>query len=285
MTYRTILAAASGSIVTESVVELACRLAQRFNAHVEGFHVKVDPVEILVAASSGFAMPVYGHWVDQMTGDIARETAKAKAAFETAALRHRLVTTLSPPCDVASAAWQEVTGDAGVLVSRRARLFDLVVLGRSGRVAKLPSSDTIEQTLLGSGRPVLLAPAMAPPSIGHSIALAWNDTPAAVKAMAAALPFLKAARLVTVITVARDTDAIQPVAEYLAWHGIKAETRELHKLAHTGWGAHLLIETHNIGADLLVMGGFGHAPWREEMFGGATQEVIATAMLPVLITH
>lgn len=285
MAYRTILAAASGGRVNEGVIELACRLGQRFNAHVEGFHVKVDPVEILVAASSGFAMPVYGQWVDQMTGDIARETAKAKAAFEAAALRHRLVTTLSPPCKVASAAWQEATGDAGVLVARRARLFDLAVLGQSGRIAKLPSSDTIEQTLLGSGRPLLLAPAKAPKTIGDFIALAWNDTPAAVKAMVAALPFLTAARRVTVITVNRDTDAIQPVSDYLAWHGIHAETREFQKTAHTGWGAHLLSETQNIGADLLVMGGFGHAPWREEMFGGATQEVIATATLPVLLTH
>ncbi len=285
MTYRTILAAASGGRVNESVVEVACSLAQRFNAYVEGFHVKVDPVEILVAASGGFAMPIYGQWVDQMTNDIALETAKAKAAFEAAVLRHRLATAHSPPCKTASASWQEVTGDAGVLVARRARLFDLIVLGQSGRVAKLPSSDTIEQTLLGSGRPVLLTPATAPQSIGDSIALAWNDTPAAVKAMVAALPFLTTARQVTVITVNRGTDAIQPVTDYLAWHGVTVKTREFQKIAHTGWGAHLLSETHAIGADLLVMGGFGHAPWREEIFGGATQEIIATAALPVLLTH
>src|SRR6516225_3079758 len=71
----------------------------------------------------------------------------------------------------ASAAWRAETGFAPELVAARARFFDLVVLGRSERVVDKAYSDTIEQTLIHSGRPVLLAPAPPPAVIGETIAL------------------------------------------------------------------------------------------------------------------
>jgi hypothetical protein len=77
----------------------------------------------------------------------------------------------------------------------------MVVLGRSSRVVDEPSSHTIEAVLARSGRPVLLAPAHAPAEIGRFVAVAWNGSPQAVRALAASLPLLMAAESVLLITV------------------------------------------------------------------------------------
>jgi hypothetical protein len=97
------------------------------------------------------------------------------------------------------------------------------VLGRSGRVVHEPYSDTIEEVLLRSGRPVLLAPAEAATRIGDVVALAWDGSPQAVRALAAGLSFLKKANAVFLIT-AGDSDRLgaPEVLRYLAWHRVNA---------------------------------------------------------------
>jgi nucleotide-binding universal stress UspA family protein len=165
-------------------------------------------------------------------------------------------------------------------------MFDLIVLGRSERVVDEPHSDTVEDTVLQSGRPVLLAPAFPPEELGRRIAIGWNGSPQAVRAMVAALPFLAQAKDVRVITVgpsdeARGADAV----EYLAWHGVAATARDVMPIAGTGPGEQLLATARDEGCDFLVMGGYGHTPWRELLFGGATREVVGTSMLPLLLAH
>lgn len=82
--------------------------------------------------------------------------------------------------------------------------FDLAVLGRSDRVIHAPHTDAIEQTLLLSGHPVLPAPAGSPEVVGETVAFAWNGSAQAVRALANALPFLRAAKQTVMISVGRD---------------------------------------------------------------------------------
>ncbi len=56
-------------------------------------------------------------------------------------------------------------------------------------------------------------------------------------------------------------------------------------MAHVGPGEQVLAEARDEGADLLVMGGYGHRPWRELLFGGATRQVVGHSLLPVLLAH
>lgn len=285
MPLRTIIAAASGGTASEAAVELACRLAKRFEAHLEGFHVRTDPRDVIVMASNGFGMPVSGEWIDQLISDAKTLAEKTKASFIAAVGRHGLPLADAPQPD-ASAAWREETGYAPVLVADRARFFDLVVLGRSERVVDRPHTDTIEETLIQSGRPVLLAPAKAPAAIGDAIALGWNASPEAVHVLVGSLPLLAKARDVVVVTVGDDAAATAPaVLEHLAWHGVKARHRKAAAVAGVGPGAQVLAEARDEGADLLVMGGYGHRPWRELLFGGATRQVLEHSLLPVLIAH
>ncbi len=286
MTYKTILAAASGGTASDGVIELACRLARRFEAHVEGFHVRIDPQEVLMAAVDGVGMPLPGAWIDEMMAEAAAIAAKTKAAFDVAIARHGLTLTDAPPKPGASAAWREETGYAPVLVARHARFFDLVVLGRSDRVIDQPHTDAVEEALIHSGRPVLLAPAQPPSAVGETIALGWNGSPEAVRALTAALPFLAAARAVSIISIGdRHEEELSSIVNYLAWQGVVATHRYLRLVSGIGVGEQLLAAARDDQADLLVMGGYGHTPWRELLLGGATREVVGVSLLPVLLSH
>lgn len=286
MALRSILVAASGGTSSDGAVELACRLARRHEAHIEGLHVRSDPSQILMmVGGDGFNMPISGEWIDRFIADAEDIAVKTKATFTATAACHGIYTS-TDPAKGASAAWREETGYAPILVARRARYFDLAVLGRSERVVERPHSDTIEETLIHSGRPVLLAPAKPPAIIGETIAVGWNGSPESVHVLAASLPVLAAARAVCVITIADEAEeGTLALLDFLALHNISARHRNVRPVAGVGLGGQLLTEAREAGADLLVMGGYGHRPWRELLFGGTTRQVIGASLLPVLMAH
>jgi nucleotide-binding universal stress UspA family protein len=137
-----------------------------------------------------------------------------------------------------------------------------------------------------SGRPVLLAPAEPPSGIGYVVAVAWNGSPEGVRALAAALPFLEKADAVSLIT-SGDADAAGSLGavDYLAWHGVNAAQRSVAAGSGRHVGRILFEAARDAGADLLVMGAFGHGPWRQQLFGGATRSALATMPLPLLLMH
>jgi nucleotide-binding universal stress UspA family protein len=285
MTYRTILVAVSGGSASAGAVDLACRLATRFKCHLEGFHVQMDPRDLVIAAGDPVAGVVITELMDKIAADAASTAAKVKSSFDAALGRAGIKLDGKPAGGAASAAWREETGYGPVLVARRARFFDLVVLGRSERVAERPHSDAVEQTLLHSGRPVLLAPMKPPAAIGETVALGWNGSPEAVRAMRGALPFLTAAKSVLVITVGKPDPAGAQVVEHLGWHGVKAKHQNVLPVEGVGPGEQLLSAARDGDADLLVMGGYGHMPWREFFFGGATRQIVGVSLLPILLSH
>lgn len=287
MPIKTILVPASGGSATDGAFELACGLGSRLRAHIEGYHVLVDPVAVFSAFGAGDGLAVSGAFIDEMTADAKAGAAQMKARFDVITQRHHLVTTTDPGGGGSSCCWRQETGYAPSLVAARARFFDLVVLGRSERAIHGPHSDTIERTIEGSGRPVLLAPSSAPAKIGSSVALAWNGSVGAVRALMAAIPVLAGADVVTLITVGDDSGCdVAEVIDYLAWHGIDAKHHGVALRSGDRVGVTLLNTAQSTSTDLLVMGGYGHRPWREGLLGGATREIIGIdAPVPLLLVH
>lgn len=291
MEIRTILAAVSGGSASTGVLDLACRLARRFNSHLEAFHARVDSRDLAFVAADGFGAPVLGNLIESAIQDAAVAAAQARGLFDAAVTRHGLALRADPPpvggtpalLAEASASWREVTGYSPVKISARARLFDLVVLGRSGRVVDEPSSASIEEALLTTGRPVLVAPAEPPKTLAETIALAWNDTPECAHALAAAMPFLAQGRAVHILSVG-DVGAGNLVTQ-LAWYGIRANADAVSPVAGVEVGELLLAAARDHGADLMVMGAYGRPPWREMLLGGATRHVVGASLLPLLLAH
>jgi nucleotide-binding universal stress UspA family protein len=293
MAIRTILVAISGGAASEGAVETAARLTRHFAAHLEALHVRANPGDALPLLGQDISAPMAAELIELANREGADHAAKAKALFEAAASRHGLALQDAPvkaayaASGGPSASWREALGYPAVIVPQRARVNDLVVLGQSERVADRPYTDTLEETVLHGGRPVLLAPLHAAAPIGQIIAVAWNGSPEAARAVSAALPLLAEAREIHILTAGED-DAAEPqldLAPYLAWHGIAASTHHIRPVKGVGHGELLLAEARDRGADLLVMGGYGHAPWREMIFGGATREVVGVSRLPILLAH
>jgi nucleotide-binding universal stress UspA family protein len=293
MTIRTILAPLSGGSSNEGAIETACRLAQRFGAHLEALHVRSDPADALPLLGQDISTPVAAELIEMAQREGADNAVKARAVFDAAIARHGFPLRDQPAAagkaalGSPSASWRDETGHAPAIVPLRARLCDLVVLGQSGRVANKPHSDTLDETVVHGGRPVLLAPAHPAGPIGEVVAIAWNASPEAARAVSGALPFLAEARAVHILSVGKENDSLSDteLALYLGWHGVAAVAHHVQPIKGVKTGELLLATARDQGADILVMGGYGHAPWRELIFGGATASVVGRSELPVLLSH
>jgi len=288
MGIRTIMAGLSGGTASNGTCETACRLAARFGAHLTGLHVRPDVSAMVMAAGAeALAATATMNWAMDLSEALTAKQDQAKVEFVATALRHHLSVAESAEMSASpSAVWEEQTGHVSSIIASRARFCDLVVLGRSDRVIDAPHSDAIEQTLIQSGRPVLLAPATPPEVLGETIAFAWNGSAQAVRALAAALPFLRRARETRVIIVG-DGSATNgdELLVYLRLHGIAATLKPIRSVAGASLGGQILSAAREEGADLVVLGGYGQAPWRQALFGGTTNELVGVSLLPLLLAH
>jgi nucleotide-binding universal stress UspA family protein len=187
----------------------------------------------------------------------------------------------------ASVAFREATGQSDDVVPERALLSDLVVFSSALSETAADLKPTFEAVLLKARRPILLAPKEATDHIGRNVAIAWNGTPEAKSALVGAMPFLESAVAVHVLTAASqrtDIDTLDDARHYLAWHGIGSEAHVVETAGETV-GAALADKAVAIGADLLVMGGYGHTRLRERILGGVTHHIVNQPKLPILLAH
>jgi nucleotide-binding universal stress UspA family protein len=286
MSISTILVAASGGDATKGAIETGFALARQLKAHVEVFHAAFDERQAMVPFGDGMGAPISGELVDRIIADGKAAQDAARRGFDDAMKRHGLKLRDEPGAAEASVSWRTETGSATDLIARRARGFDLVVLGRSERQADEPHSGAIEAAVLESGRPVLLAPGKSDGAPARRIAIGWNDSVEAVHALAASLPLLHEASAVRIITIGSEDEGLGAVAVgHLAWHGVAASAHLVQPVKGVGIGSQLLSAAREEGADLLVMGAYGQAPWREWLFGGATHDIVEASLMALLLTH
>lgn len=287
MTIKTILAGLSGGSASHGVIELACRLAKQFDAHVEGLHIRIDVGELVIAAGAeGLAAATNMELNEQLVAAAVEKAKQLQQALMAAASRYGLPLHAEAATAGPGVSWRVETGDAPALVASRARFFDLAVLGRSDRVIDQPHTDVIEETLLHSGRPVLLAPAETPATIGERIAIGWNGSDEAVRSVVAALPFLRHARDVVLVELGEpETAGTADIQAYLLMLGIASRASTLHDVRGANVGTALLSMARDEDADLLVLGCYSRSPLRESVFGGTTRHVLAASRLPLLMAH
>ncbi len=185
----------------------------------------------------------------------------------------------------------EVMSVSGV-VAKQALYADLLILGQPDpgdpAAARLPPS-FVSDVLIESGRPALVIPFIGTPSVpGKRVVIAWKDTREAARSMYFAWPFLHAAESVHVIAWGDDSDGVEGDAlklrTYMTAHGVRAEWHvEAHEPEKTG--EMLLSRTADLGADLLIMGCYGHGRLREWVLGGTTRSVLDAMTIPVLMAH
>ena len=146
---------------------------------------------------------------------------------------------------------------------------------------------TLESALFESGQPVLVAPPRAPKSLGENVVISWNCSTEQARATAAALPVLRSAKTVTIITIEGLTVPGPPgvqCRDWLAANGITAREVSMGKGGKKP-GEVLIVEAQKLGADLIVKGAYTQSRLRQMIFGGATSHLLAHSPLPMLMSR
>jgi nucleotide-binding universal stress UspA family protein len=258
-----------------SAVEDAVSVAAALGAH-------------LAALSCETHVQLPGHFVaaSMVSGMIAGEAAKSRKSV------HELLAAFDAAAEKAGILHEAIfekclTLEVPDLLVEYARLRDLTIL-------PMPASSDkwyAEAIIFGSGKPTLILPENSkrrPFQLG-TVAVAWDFSRAAARAIADALPLLELAKKVRIVTVvnekALDTKRSgEEVARNLARHGIDVVLDKVDAKGDS-IGAVLESYTSSQGADLLVMGAYGHARWREFVLGGATRSLLSKPPVPILFSH
>ncbi len=275
MPIKTILLHMANDDAHASRLAVAAALAKRFSAHIQALYI-ATPVSMPAGATGRAAS--YGYMAEATA--IAHENAE------------RIEREVRQALDGLSFDWTIEEGDHVDLLAERASYADLVVVVQSAavRAGERVSLHHIPDRLpLETPTPVLVLPPKQPAAapIGRHVLVAWKNSPESARAVRAAMPFLEAADSVTVLSVEPPGQHSNDAADLVDWlhrHGIAARPQSV--IASGGEVGDMILSCcGDQGADLLVMGAYGHSRLRELVLGGATRTVLEGLTLPVLLTH
>jgi nucleotide-binding universal stress UspA family protein len=277
---KTILIPTEDHDAMVSVLETACLIARRFDSYMEGLAVRPSAANfVAVEPVSSLTIPS----ADENDAEIARQ---ARTQFETFMQTHG-VPHAEREQATCSYGWLRPAAEDDAFIGSYGRVFDLIVLGRPGRTPQDPRMSPLEAALFESGRPVLIAPPTAPSRLGQNVLVAWNGSTEQARTIAFAMPVLRTATEVTVLTVEGGTTpgpTGEEAARHLRMNGIKAAAITVSPGTRST-GEAILDRAKSLGCDLLVKGAYTQSRLRQMIFGGATRHILANATLPVLMAH
>ena len=287
MTLAKILVPVRGDGKGEAVLDHAIALARGFDAHVEALYCHPAPRDLM---PYGVVVPSFlrDQIRDSMQSVSEGENTRLHALFERVAGRHGLDIVPEgalPPRDRTSLGWREAEGRQADLLGLHGRLADVIAVPRPDHEANL-GFNTLHAALMATGRPVLMCPARTPEAElpGH-VAIAWNGSTEAARAVALGAESLARASTVTIVTSDTAPEAVSgaALARYLAVRGVTAQASRMS--ARGDVGALILDTVRGLGADMLLMGAYSQSRGRESLFGGVSQHVVDHADLPVMLVH
>ena len=275
MTIKSILAVSEGGPDAAMSYRLAARVAGAFGAAVDALHLNTASGEAARGLAGGEAMPLL------MSLDEERLNARGRASQQ--AFKNLLEPTGNATYSVAE------TAQVDTLIAM-GRSVDLLVLGRPGSDPENVAPATVEAALFECSCAAMIAPPEAGAGSFDSVIVAWNGSRQAARAMVYSMPFLRAAKRVILLVVGSTPQEVNApyLARHLARHGIATEVDGIDPGAVSGRarGRALLDFTHNVRADLLVMGAYGRSQALSFLgLGGATGKVISSCRVPLLMSH
>jgi len=279
MAFKTILTITGPEIGWQGDLKLAADLCEQAEAHLS----------VLVMALAApppigeYAVVVSDGWMQERQADQRRLNARTEeiSAFVAA----------NPVSGDVVSDYEEV-GWADEMVGRRARYADLTLAGPELLASETLRQKVIEGALFWSGKPLLLVPENARPSLNPKrVLVAWDTRIEATRAVREALDLLAAADEVHLAIVdpvegerSHGEEPGADVATFLARHGVNVTVDRLPSENHSVAD---VLRRHAIdtGAEMLVMGAYGHSRLRERIFGGVTRSMLENPPLPVFLAR
>ncbi|MDB5647619.1 universal stress protein [Methylobacterium sp.] len=271
-----------------SVFETAILAARRFGSLIEGVSQRPALAEYVPVDMVGGMT-----WLRDEEADKA-EAETAGSQFVAFMKQAGVPLMTDGPCTPEAVSgsgpryrWRADVPAGDAFLGQYARLFTATVVGRPGATDGAPRMTTFETALFESGRPILLAPPIAPATLGDAILIAWNGSTETARAVAFAMPFLRQAQRIRVISVEGGTvpgPSAEELARALACEGIAADFRAYSAGRRTP-GEVFLTEAESFGCDLLIKGAYTQSRLRQMIFGGPTSHLLGHAGIPMLMAH
>ncbi|MBC94173.1 MAG: universal stress protein UspA [Rhodospirillaceae bacterium] len=288
MGYRSILVPLEESNSLDSVLTLTLMIARQFQSHIEGFCIRPSLAGAIAVGFEGGVAALAGT-EEQFEIEQGTRSERLKEQFDKFIKENNLKNSQPNENNELTVSWNENEASGIGLFGQRGRVFDLIVVGRPTPGALTPAMNTLETVLFESGRPVLIAPPTISQKIIDHIAIAWNGSTETARTIAFAMPLIKNAKHISILNI---EGAMVPgptaveVANSLTRQDITVDiiNRE-GKRSPSDAGALMLNETENIGANLLIKGGYTQSRLRQMIFGGATNHILNEAKMPVLMAH
>ena len=281
---HTIMLPVRGDGKGRNVLAHATVLARRFGAHVRVVHCHPTPEDMM---PYGVVMPsVLRKQIEEAAGRNA-DVARTQLATEFQTLANEFgLKDASPQPGTATARFIEFEGKQVDAVRHYGRVADLICVPQP-EGARL-GANTLKSALFSSGRPVMMCPDTdsADDRLGTRVAIAWNGSLEASRAVGLAMPIIANAEAVTIMS-SGSTDhpaSSDELRRYLDSKGIPSAIRRFEARGSIV-GDQLLTEARSADANMLVMGAYHESYERETIFGGNSQVVVAKADLPVVLVH
>ena len=279
MSFKTLMAVVTAESHLNDTIQQAAGLAGKLDAHLDVTVLGVDRTQ------TGYYYAGMNVAVMQETINHAREDAIALAKLAEEQLKSQgiLYRVSNAVCQLA---------DVARFVASHARFSDLAVLPRPyGDDRGIELEPVVEGALFEGQSPVIVLPAAnSGLKLPERIAIGWNESAEALRAIRSALPLLKAAQNVHIVVIdppqhgPNRSDPGGQLSQYLARHGVKVEIDVLSKTLPR---VSDVMRRHvtDIDADMVVMGAYGHSRFREAILGGATRNMLETCEVPVFMAH
>jgi len=273
MTIRDLIVYVDGNAVDDAAIDVAATLARRDLAHLTGVFA-MPPMQMPVPYDPVMFEPLWQRWREDCDAAAIRCRQRYDARLQAAGV---------------DGGWLLASGgpDAAML---HARYVDLAVIARGKPDIAAGMAVVAEDLAIDGGGPVLMVPPGCAPVVGRNVVVAWKPTREAVRAANEALAVVEPGARMTILVVdPQDTpehgeEPGADIAAHLARHGVQV-TVEVALSGHVDVAGTLLRRAAEIGADLLVMGAYGHSRLRERILGGVTRDLLRAATLPVLMAH
>lgn len=261
-------------------LKAGARLARHLDAHAE--------VLCVIGPSSAKATG-WVSWVPDYGVDAVLDAMERQGEIRRQNVRKSYESIFRPEVNAGQlrANLVEKKGEIEATVGAAGRLSDLIVAASSEVEWEQPFRPILDAALRQTGRPVFISPLVAPEKTGENIAIAWNDTPEAARALSGAMTFVKRAKSVTVLTGREGDDLAgradpEAVVEFLALHGVTATSRTF-VTEHRKVAQEIIDMAGGEGADLLVLGSVMHSRAHSLVYGSLTEEVLKAPKLSALL--
>lgn len=287
MALRDLLVCLDGREHSLVCLRLAVDLAQRNGSSLCALYLRGwSPSQLAhrqTAENAGRSLAEMQQFSDSVEESIDRSVARQRSQLEQLAKQYGL-----------QVRWQALEAEAALAVPQHARYADLCILAVDTPAESTSAGyEFSEEMLFTSGRPVLLVPTSGNFTVlGAHVAVAWNSSRAAARALNDALPLLERCDKATVLAInSQDIIAghgalpLSNLLEHLKRHGVAAQLVELEAVPAASVADRLQDQALAAGADLLVAGAHGHTWLREVLLGSVTRDLLSRLRLPLMMSH